>query len=173
MPRFGALGLAIALAGCGSVSEAPPIRYQQAAFADLAGWRDADPRPALAALLRGCPRSGAIKVPAAVPVDAATLKAKLAAACDEARTLEPNDAATARGFFERRFVPYRVRGPRGDDGLFTGYYEPEFRASRRRHGDYTVPIHALPPDTKPGTTLPTRAAIETSSSAKSVRHVVV
>jgi membrane-bound lytic murein transglycosylase A len=31
-------------------------------------------------------------------------------------------------------------------GLFTGYYEPEIRASRSRHGEFQSPIYGLPPD---------------------------
>lgn len=57
------------------------------------------------------------------------------------------DAKTARSFFESRFVPYRVsEGANGENGLFTGYYEPEVRASRTAKGAYRTPLYGLPSD---------------------------
>ncbi|HUF57197.1 MAG TPA: MltA domain-containing protein, partial [Thermohalobaculum sp.] len=49
---------------------------------------------------------------------------------------------SARRFFEEAFVPVRL--DRGEEGLFTGYYEPEIMGSRFRHGPYQTPIHAKP-----------------------------
>ena len=164
--RLAALALAAAAAGCSGVSDRPPVRFEAAAFTDLAGWREADPRAALSAFVRGCPRAGAIRSPAALPVSAESLKSRLASACIEAASLVGADAVSVRGFFEHRFMPYRVLGPDGPEGLFTGYYEPELRASRRRHGDYTVPIHGLPPSAKGTAVLATRAEIETGAAGR-------
>ena len=55
-----------------------------------------------------------------------------------ATALEP-----ARGFFELEFVPYRVGNDSGVS-LFTGYYEPQLRGSRTRHGAYQTPLYAVP-----------------------------
>ena len=52
------------------------------------------------------------------------------------------DTGDARGFFEKNFTPYALRG----QGLFTGYYEPEIRGSRNRHGAYQTPVYGLPAD---------------------------
>jgi membrane-bound lytic murein transglycosylase A len=49
----------------------------------------------------------------------------------------------ARNFFERNFTPFAVGG---SEALFTGYYEPEIRGSRRRHGAYQTPVFGLPSD---------------------------
>ncbi len=51
-------------------------------------------------------------------------------------------AESARNFFETWFAPAAVSG----EGLFTGYYEPELRASRTQHGAYQTPIYGLPTD---------------------------
>jgi len=161
-----AAALAAALAGCSGVSERPPVSFEAASFSDLAGWREGDPRPGLTAFRRGCPRAAAIRPPLALPIDAETLKARLAKACAEAESLAAADAAAVRGFFERRFAPYRVLGPNGPEGLFTGYYEPELRASRRKHGGYTVPIHGLPPGANGGAVLASRAEIETGAAGR-------
>ena len=37
--------------------------------------------------------------------------------------------------------PMRVSG---SDGLFTGYYEPQIRGSRTRHGAFQTPVYGLP-----------------------------
>lgn len=50
----------------------------------------------------------------------------------------------ARHWFETRFVPFAVGSSQARDALITGYYEPELRASRTRHGVYATPIYGLP-----------------------------
>ncbi len=56
------------------------------------------------------------------------------------------DGAAARAYFERRFVPVSVVAGGSDRGLFTGYYEPELRGSRRRSRRFRVPLYARPSD---------------------------
>ncbi|MGH6869984.1 MAG: murein transglycosylase A [Rhizomicrobium sp.] len=51
-------------------------------------------------------------------------------------------ASSARRFFETWFTPVSVEG----EGVFTGYYEPELKVSRSRHGAYQTPIYGLPDD---------------------------
>lgn len=63
----------------------------------------------------------------------------------------------ARAFFERWFRAYAVRTPRS--GLFTGYYEPVLKGSRRRRPGYTVPLHAKPRDLARRRPYPARAQI--------------
>jgi peptidoglycan lytic transglycosylase A len=112
----------------------------QAAFADLPGWRTNDPRPALAAFRRTC---GALaKLPATQSMGAyAGTVGDWQAACAAAPS-PASSASAAREYFETWFAPAAVAG----DGLFTGYYEPELRASRTRHGAYQTPIYGLPGD---------------------------
>ncbi len=62
-------------------------------------------------------------------------------ACTAAAT-----AADARGFFERWFRPHKASNNQASAGLFTGYYEPELRGSRRPGGRFTVPLYRRPPD---------------------------
>lgn len=56
------------------------------------------------------------------------------------------DAASARGFVEKFFTPYRAAHNGDPSGLFTGYYEPELKGSRRAGGNFTVPLYRVPPD---------------------------
>ena len=150
------------------MSEKAPIRYLPATFADLPGWQDADPRSALEAFRLGC--KAPFRAPGApLPIDAAALGQAFAKACGAAAAAETPDTASARRFFEAQFTPYRVLGPDGPEGLFTGYYEPRLDASRRKRAGYAVPIYALPPDAKGGAVLAARAEIENGDAAKTWR----
>lgn len=136
----------------------PPVRYLPASYAEMPGWAEADPRAALSAFRLGCasPRPAT----AALPIDAAPLRDGLALACRALAGPAPPDAASARAFLEAHFAPWRVEGPTGAEGLFTGYYEPTLEAARTRRPGYDAPIYALPADAKPGTMLAARAGIE-------------
>lgn len=139
----------------------PPVRYLPASFADLPGWTAADPRAALSAFRLGCQAQRPAAAP--LPIGAAALRDGLASACRAVTEFAPPDAASARAFFEAHFAPWRVEGPTGADGLFTGYYEPTLEASRTRRPGYDAPIYALPPGAKPGATLAARADIESDA----------
>jgi peptidoglycan lytic transglycosylase A len=67
-------------------------------------------------------------------------------ACAAAARLPAGDRAAARRFFETTFRPWSVRNHHNPIGLFTGYYEPLLHGSRKRHGRFTVPIFARPPE---------------------------
>ena len=58
----------------------------------------------------------------------------------------PLAPAAARAWFEDHFRPVRVSAGRVEDGLFTGYYEPQLAASRTRRGAYQTPVYGLPGD---------------------------
>lgn len=142
------------------MSEPPPVRYVPANFADLPGWADSDPRAALAAFRLGCKARRPAAAP--LPIGAAALADGLAAACRAASG--SGDAASARAFFEAHFAPWRVAGPGGAEGLFTGYYEPTLDAARTRRRGFDAPIYALPAEARPGAALPPRAEIENGAA---------
>ena len=103
----------------------PPVERQEAgrvltpaAFADLPGWQEDDLSGALSAFLRSC-RKG--------PVCEAAAK-----------------ASSPRAFFESHFQPFAVNA--GEEGLFTGYYEPLLQGSRERTERYRVPLYVRPPE---------------------------
>ncbi|GAB4070145.1 MltA domain-containing protein [Ancylobacter sonchi] len=129
-------------------SPAPPLFADAAveplAFADLPGWREDDPRAALAAFRRSCGkiRSGSDLVDPARPVFTALKRTCRQAARLPARLSE----ARARAFFEREFRPLRVAPLTSDQGFLTGYYEPEVAGSRTRTDDYATPLYRRPPD---------------------------
>ena len=97
---------------------------EPASFDDLPGWREDDPAAALSAFLRSCRQPGDWK-----------------AVCDAAARVQPGEART---FFETSFQPFAVNP--GDEGLFTGYYEPLLQGSRQRSERYRVPLYVRPPE---------------------------
>jgi len=109
-------------------------------FSALPGWRDSDPRAALAAFRKSC--DAIMKLPADHALGAyAGNAADWQSAC-AALPSGAVSASAARRYFVTWFIPAQVAG----DGLFTGYYEPELRASRTQHGVYQTPIYGLPDD---------------------------
>jgi membrane-bound lytic murein transglycosylase A len=111
-----------------------------AQFGDLPGWRASNARGALAAFRLSC---GALAKKAASDgmggAGYAGTVGDWVEACNQL-----SGASNAREFFEKNFTPFAVRA--AGNRLFTGYYEPELRASRTRHGVYQIPVYGLPSD---------------------------
>jgi len=124
----------------------PALNMDATEFSVLDGWSSSDTRAALAAFRRSCV---AILSKAA---DASLGGAGYAGTaldwrdnCQAAFSADTQNPDAARQFFENFFVPIRLSYA-GAEGLFTGYYEPELRGSRTRHGAYQTPIYGLPSD---------------------------
>ncbi|MCB5174747.1 murein transglycosylase A [Microvirga lenta] len=111
-------------------------------FSDLSGWDGDDHGEAFRAFLRSC---RALDAQAAELRPAQKPDAGVLAVCREALKTPALDGAGARAFFERHFQPFLIR-PESGDGFLTGYYEPEFRGSRRPDSTYKVPLLDRPDD---------------------------
>lgn len=107
-------------------------------FEDLQGWEDDDHAAALAVFQNTC-------------LDMED--PEWSSLCGFA-TSQPS----AKAFFELFFRPVLIEGDR--PALFTGYYEPELRGSRRRGGPYQYPLYRKPPEIGAGTRWYSRAEIE-------------
>jgi membrane-bound lytic murein transglycosylase A len=119
---------------CPAPSERPQVpTLVPVEFAALPGWTDDDAAEALPAFRTSC-RSLREREP-------------WREVCRLADALDRADARSAREFFERRFVPYRVaNADGGETGLVTGYYEPVLRGSRERRPPFVHPLYAPPDD---------------------------
>src|SRR5437879_3002612 len=129
--------LLLALAGCTSQPAQQPggLRLTRTSFAGLPDWNGIAADAALASFQRSC--AVLMARPDAAPMGGAGYAGAVGdwrAVCAGASSYA--NKGDAKAFFEKDFAPFAVGG---GDGLFTGYYEPEIRASRTRHGVYQTP----------------------------------
>ena len=122
-------------------STAQPTTLTRTTFADLPGWQTDDHLAALKTFVKSCDK--VIKGIPGVPEDATSVA--LADACRAAIALKSPTKASAKAFFEARFVPNRIVH-KDSCGLLTGYYEPVLKGSRTRQGPYQTPVYRRPPD---------------------------
>lgn len=126
-----------------------PVIEQLTGYENLKYWEDGDHSAALLAFQRSCkswqkadpekmlnpnlPEYGRYK--------------DWAPACAAASTM-PAEAVFARAFFEQNFSPVSLSGKDSDEGLLTGYYEPEINVRLKANSVYSEPILARPSDKK-------------------------
>ncbi len=168
----------LALAACQGTTPRPPATQPSgqagtstiivpATFAQMIGWTQDDPRPALLAFRRSCAKPA----PAAANARLAVQPGDWQAPCAAADLVDARDALAVRRFFEQNFAPVSVQ--RGDiqPGLFTGYFEPELHAALKPDARHRFPIYLKPPDlpATPGAPWLSRAQIE--GGALNGRHL--
>jgi membrane-bound lytic murein transglycosylase A len=143
----------LALAGCETPppqpplppvppGEAPPVKppavseagtLRQASWSDLPEWQAEDPVQAWVAFQASCRTLG--KPGAWQDI------------CAVAASMSSPDREAARRFFESNFTPYQLlHADGGNEGLITGYYEPQLRGSRRATSRYRFPLYGVPDD---------------------------
>ena len=122
------------------------LRLTPVAFSDLPEWHEADIRSALVAFRRSC--ASLLSLPSTRAMGGAGYAGTVGDWQNACRTIPDRDmtSTAARIFFESRFTPFAIGAGDDRDGLFTGYYEPELRASRSKSAKYTTPIYGLPDD---------------------------
>jgi membrane-bound lytic murein transglycosylase A len=157
-----ATAVLLALVGCGGgPSPVPPpgqpaptqaqrLSLGAVSFSALPGWQEDHLAQAVPAFLRSCAQlaklgNAATVGPSGLNSTAADWRSPCAAAAQV--PLKSADAdQQARRFFETYFAPYIVGSEESREGLFTGYYEPELKGSRRRTSAYATPLLKRPPD---------------------------
>lgn len=120
----------------------PGMQLSAVSFGDLPDWNESRADSALAAFRLSC---GALAKKAASQkmggAGYAGTVGDWVEACNELSA-----ETDARGFFEKNFKPFAISVSGEKAGLFTGYYEPELRASRTKHGGYQTPVYGVPSD---------------------------
>jgi membrane-bound lytic murein transglycosylase A len=139
---------------CAHPVEAPPevppaeagLRLTRTGFEQFPGWNTGAQGSALIAFQRSCARIRAMSADAQMRgAGYGGVAGDWLPACARADAVPVSDEP-ARAFFESAFTPYRVTSGQSAEGMFTGYYEPELRGSRTRHGEYQTPLYGLPSD---------------------------
>ena len=113
------------------------LRLAKVSFAELPQWSAADGQVALQSFQRSC--AVVMTKPDAAPMGGAGYGGTVA----DWRPVCAAGGGAARDFFERNFTPFAVSG---GEALFTGYYEPQIRGSRRRQGAFQTPVYGVPAD---------------------------
>ena len=164
-----ALGAALLLAACADSERYPatgddggPVPPE---FRELKGWGHDNFAEAVPALLRSCGymRKLGAGHPVGTNVRAGTVSDWLPA-CAEAGRLPPENGLAARHYFEKWFRPLALKSPDNQEGLFTGYYEPELSGNWTRTPRFNTPLYRMPPPSRHG--LPTRARIAAGALAR-------
>jgi membrane-bound lytic murein transglycosylase A len=188
---LGALALAALLAACAprpattdgapvvapprgvSIPAGPGPGFTPVAAAQIPGWATDRHAQAIPPFLAGCIRMAAAPgAPLGGQADAARLGGdprQWGDACAAARLVPPGDDAAARAFFEQWFQAFLVSNDGAATALFTGYYEPEVRGSRKPDRTYHEPVYRRPPDLGPtprNSPYLTRAQIDGGALAK-------
>jgi membrane-bound lytic murein transglycosylase A len=125
----------------------PPIAFRAAGFDDLPGYGQDRIGEAKPALERSCARISARSPERSLDgFDRYGSVAEWLPFCAALASLPRGDDAALRRLIEAELQPVAVLGEGKAQGLFTGYYEPLVRGSRKRHGAYQVPLYRQPPD---------------------------
>jgi len=122
--------------------QAGPLRLTKVSFDEVPGWADGDPRPALAAFRRSC----VVLANEPDPEPMGPYAGRVADWRQVCAAADKTNSGPARAFFEQWFVPFAIGAGRLRDGRFTGYYEPQIRGSRTRHGAFRTPVYGRPDD---------------------------
>lgn len=134
-----ALGLWLVLAAPCLASDAELLTFDT-----LQGWAEDDHAAALETFLLSCPRQR---------------DPEWLAVCAFAEHAHPDP----RFFFERFFRPVLIGGR--ENTLFTGYFEPELRASREQRPGFSVPVYSRPAELENGQRSHSRAQIDAGALA--------
>ncbi len=128
------------------VSGQPVSRWVAVGWEELPGFSNDALHEAWNAWVRSCERP-----PAA-----------FARLCPEVRRLSIGSASEQRAWMLAHLQPYRIETTSGNqDGLLTGYYEPQLKATRQQRAGYNVPLYRAPSGLTPRQPWFTRQEIET------------
>jgi peptidoglycan lytic transglycosylase A len=118
-------------------SQLEPVKWTE-----LASWTADDHLAAFAAYQTSCQALRKMRR----TDDRGQIYGALWTVCRNAMGLRPQDADTARTFFEQNFQPIRIARLGERDGLLTGYFEPIVAGSRFPSPEFHVPVYRRPRD---------------------------
>lgn len=141
---LGAVAAWIWLRTSPSLLAVKPLRLAPVSYAMVPGWSGGDPRGALKAFCRSC--TALLRKNPLNAMGGAGYAGTIGDWLPACRAAAPTgNVMAARRFFESWFAPLAVND-HSEAGLFTGYYEPQLKASHTQHGAYRAPIYGVPDD---------------------------
>jgi membrane-bound lytic murein transglycosylase A len=129
------------------VAGAGELQLTHTQFSNLANWSGTIANEAFVAFARSC--NAIMAIPEEAPLGGAGYGGTAgdwSEVCESAGSISPEDSEATRNFFETGFAPYWVTEGSNNEGLFTGYFEPELRGSTTQQGAYQTPLHGIPDD---------------------------
>lgn len=138
--------LCLLLSSCAEKMPPPSEKLEltPTSFSALDGWKEDAVLDAVPALRASCAvfekKDPAFKLRLA---EAGTI-ADWLAPCAELTNNPPQSHDQARAFFETYFSPYIAN--KGQEGLFTGYYQAQLHGSLQKDARYTTPLWGRPDD---------------------------
>lgn len=145
--RLAALCAALLVAACAGIDkEKAPLVLKPVSYGALPGWGDDNGMAAARqAFEKSCARI--VKKDPSVPFGPDGIGGHYADWQAVCAKLQNWPADQTRAFFQQNFTPYLATfDGRGDEGLFTGYYEASLNGSRTKHGPYQYPLRLKPDD---------------------------
>ena len=140
------LAITLAIGACSTVKKSPQktkaLTYEKSSFQALPGWSTSNQQGALLAFKNSCSKILKSKTLGARQNQPTLSLSDLKYTCTQALEWQGN----ARNYFENHFEVYAASFNGARDSFFTGYYEPELKASLTQKAGFNTPIHALPDD---------------------------
>ena len=143
----------LTIAGCSHHKPKEPPRealFTEVDFHQLDGWNDENHLKALEVFLKSCSQINKKQEAAKVSrlTDLGGHAKEWHRVCRAASHYNKDDTQ-AKLFFEKHFIPYKIRTNTGSDiGRFTGYYEIELEGSKKKSSEYQYPIYRAPNNLK-------------------------
>mgnify|MGYP005856588583 CR=1 FL=1 len=141
------------LSGCDRLAdqESQPLVLTEKSYDDLPNWNNDQHDKALRAMAISCERivkkdSTQVFGPEPIFGSYADWQPPCQALLEAKAESFAGKPEAARIFFERWFKPYAARAGMFREGLFTGYYEPTLKGSRKKNPEYFYPLYKRPKD---------------------------
>ena len=144
----------IILSGCDNEPEkpkkerapTPSFQAKQVSYGDVANWGAGDYGLFLGAFSKTCDRLARKPLDANFGKDAGW--GKVSQWLNICNTRPATSSSNrVKSWVEQNFIPFHVSSNQGEeDGLFTGYYEPELNGSRTQSDTYNVKLRSRPDD---------------------------
>ncbi|WP_290576671.1 murein transglycosylase A [Ketobacter sp.] len=135
------------VASCATTPKTPSLTIAPSTFKALPGWGQDNLTSFTQAFNRSCTRIQ--KLNPAQPfssIKEAGSNGQWQSICSQFKTVNADDPAALKQFFETHFKPYQITNNGDSKGLFTGYFEASLNGSRTPKAPYLTPLHQRPDD---------------------------